>query len=420
VGLLRNAARGNAALGWSSALVLACGFDPSGVGGSGQIGDTTTVPSDSTWADVDDSVSASDPAGDDAASNTAGTDSAGPEDGVDSLDSTGGPVCDDWWKSAWTRRREVVVQEQPIEQAIPDVPALVLLNPDRIEYGATQIGGNDLRFVTDTNVVLPHEVETWSQDQVSYVWLRLPEVAAQGSPQPKIWMYYGNPGAANEAMPQQVWDAGFVSVHHLRGHDDSTVNGHDGASGTPPVAVPGWIGGAQRFDGVDDQLTLMGESAYDFTDALTVEAWIRVESFDLYYQAIVTKGDDAWRLHREATSSVIGFGTDTDTTADDNFPGVTPVNDGEWHYVVAVLGSDEKRLFVDGVSDGTMPYVSSLRLTDHDVMIGENQQNVGRFFDGDIDEVRISSVSRGRGWIGVQHTSMNDELLEYGPEETCP
>ncbi len=402
-------------LGSLGACALACGFDASGVGGSGQLGDTTSESVDATTAGNDDAVS--DPAGD-AASN-AETPDSGPDDATDSIGTTGGSGCGDWWHPAWTRRRAVTIQEQAIDKALPAVPALVLLNPDRIDYGATQVGGNDLRFVTEAGTVLPHEIETWVQDEISYVWLQLPEVAAQGDPQPRITMYYGNAAAANEATPHAVWDSGFVSVHHLKDTADSTNNGHHAISSTPPTAAAGWVGGAQRFDGVDDQLTLMGEPAYDFTTTLTVEAWIRVESFDLYYQAIVTKGDDAWRLHREDYTDFIGFGTDTAAT-NDNFPGMTSVNDGEWHYVVAVLGMEDKRLYVDGAPDGNVPYTGPLRVTDHDVMIGENQQTPVRFFDGDIDEVRISSVARGRGWIGVQYRSMNDELLAYGGEETCP
>lgn len=404
------------ALGSLSAFALACGFDTSGQGGSGQLGETTSMPTDATSGDAPTSLT--DPAGDDAASNADAPESAGPEDSG-AVDTTGGVTCPDWWHPSWTRRRAITIQEQVIDKALPAVPALVLLDTTRIDYGATQVGGNDLRFVSEAGTVLPHEIETWAPGQLSYVWLQLPEVAAQGEPQPRVTMYYGNPAAANEGTPQAVWEPGFVSVHHLKGTEDSTANGHHGASATPPLAVSGWVGGAQSFDGVDDQITLMGEPAYDFTTTLTVEAWIRVEMFDRYYQAIVTKGDDSWRLHREEYQPVVGFGTDTAST-NDNMPGLTAVDDGEWHYVVAVLGLEDKRLYVDGVPDSNMPYVGPLRVTDYEVMIGENQQSPGRFFHGDIDEVRISSVARGRAWIGVQYHSMNDELLAYAPEETCP
>jgi hypothetical protein len=412
VGLVRKDA-----LAWLGTCALACGFDTSGLATSGAIAESGDGTQSTTGAG-DDSVDAVDDADADPDAGDAPEAGAdGPGDDTTAAE-TGGSPCGDWWNTQWTRRRAIALKPHTLEQPIADVPVMLLLEPNRIDYAATQVGGGDLRLVSE-GAVLAHEIETWKGGNDSYVWVRLPQIVAQGDAQPIVHMYYGNPSAADESMPTQVWDAGFVSVHHLQGMQDSTANAHDGGSLTPPMATPGWIGGAHAFDGYDDHLVLPNEAAYDFADAMTVEAWIRVEVFDTYYQAIVTKGDDAWRLHREATTPYACFGSDTRYSADDNLPGAIPVDDGEWHYVVAVYGGDEKRLFVDGTLDGAMPYPGPLRQTDHAVLIGENQQMQYRHFWGDIDEVRISSVARERSWIGIQMRSMNDDLVEFGPEETC-
>ncbi len=49
---------------------------------------------------------------------------------------------------------------------------------------------------------------------------------------------------------------------------------------------------------LDDFVSIPNESQFDITGSITVSAWIRVESFTKSWQAIVTKGDRAWRLHR--------------------------------------------------------------------------------------------------------------------------
>jgi hypothetical protein len=64
---------------------------------------------------------------------------------------------------------------------------------------------------------------------------------------------------------------------------------------------------ALSFDGVDDYVTLANESNFDFTNQMTVEAWIKVDAFDKNWQAIVTKGDDSWRLHRYNNTNFLNF-----------------------------------------------------------------------------------------------------------------
>jgi hypothetical protein len=409
-------------LGSLGACALACGFDASGIGSSGDLADTSSASGMATLEHGgDDAMDASgiDDGALDTNDDAPGTE-GGPTEGSGADETVGGNICGDWWNPAWTRRREVILGDTGVEAALMDVPVLVLLEPRDIDYAATQIGGTDLRFVDSAGQVLDHEIESWTPDDASFVWLRVPVLSPMDQPQPRIEMYYGNASAADEKTPQDAWEPGFVSVHHMSSWLDATANGHHGESATPPSAGEGWIAGGGGFDGYDDYLKLVGESSYDLADAVTIEAWIRVANFDSWYDAIVTKGDDAWRLHREGYTDFVGFGTDTATTDNDNLAGMISVNDGQWHYVVAVFGGGEKRLYVDGVPDTSVAYVGPLKLSDHDVLFGENQQSMYRFFEGDMDEVRISSVARGRPWIHVQTLSMNNELLDYGSEETCP
>ena len=39
-------------------------------------------------------------------------------------------------------------------------------------------------------------------------------------------------------------------------------------------------------------------------------------------------------------------------------------------------------------------------------------------FDGVLDEVRLERATRSAEWIRVQHDSMRDALLDYGPIES--
>ena len=49
--------------------------------------------------------------------------------------------------------------------------------------------------------------------------------------------------------------------------------------------------------------------AFHFANALTIETWLKVNQFDRNWQAIITKGDTAWRFHRYNNTGKIAFGT---------------------------------------------------------------------------------------------------------------
>ena len=81
---------------------------------------------------------------------------------------------------------------------------------------------------------------------------------------------------------------------------DSSGNGHDATVQGNPDWQPtgGKVGGAIALGGDGDFLTIDDESAFDFLGGVTVAAWIKVNAFDKPWQAIVTKGDSAWRIQR--------------------------------------------------------------------------------------------------------------------------
>ena len=180
------------------------------------------------------------------------------------------------------------------------------------------------------------------------------------------------------------------------------------ASGNALRAADGYPGTALDFDGDDDFITIPNEPPFDFTGAMTIEAWIRVDAFDKTWQAIVTKGDSAWRLHRYNNTNTVAFGTTGLSNVD--LYGTTNVNDGQWHHVAAVYDGSNKYLYVDGRLDASAAAAGSVSLNNYAVRIGENWEETGRQFDGRMDEVRIWSVARNQDQIReTMHLTLNGD-----------
>ena len=170
-------------------------------------------------------------------------------------------------------------------------------------------------------------------------------------------------------------------------HDSSGSN-NDGMLTGGPVWQPssGKIGGALQFDGNDDYVTISNESNFDLTDQITVAAWIKVNNFNRMWQSVVTKGDNAWRLHRYVETNNLKFNYDRGARGP---VGSINVNDGKWHHVSGVYDGSKLYLYVDGSLDASVDAPDGIKTNDFNVCIGECLEIRGRYWNGMIDDVRI-------------------------------
>ncbi len=171
---------------------------------------------------------------------------------------------------------------------------------------------------------------------------------------------------------------------------DSTGNGHDGTVSAQPAvyaqpARPG-SSGSYTFDGVDDGVSIPDSDALEGGSSMSVEAWFKVNAFTANWQAIVTKGDDAWRIARDGVTNQVSF--DTNSAAGFHVLACTTnVNDGKWHHVAGTYDGTTKRIFIDGVQEAFSAWAGPVNGNTYPVMIGENAGATGRRWSGNIDEV---------------------------------
>lgn len=151
------------------------------------------------------------------------------------------------------------------------------------------------------------------------------------------------------------------------------------------------------FDGTNDFINIPNEYNFDFSYNMTVEAWIKVNSFSVNDQSIITKGNDSWALTRNGTSNSLKFsisyyqifwGTQVQSVY-----GNRSVNDGKWHHVAATYNGSQMILYIDGNVDSYVSFNQQIDNGSYPVYIGGNAQIAGNNFNGQMDEVRIWSTS---------------------------
>ncbi|MBE0536566.1 MAG: hypothetical protein IH624_12945 [Phycisphaerae bacterium] len=177
---------------------------------------------------------------------------------------------------------------------------------------------------------------------------------------------------------------------------DSAGISHGTLAGDPVWApLDGRIDGTLQFDGQGDYVNCGNNAVFNIRNAITVSAWVKVDAFTTSWQGIVTKGDSAWRLQGVGTDDVLGTlefactGVMVPYTEWGNILGNIRVDDGQWHHAAGVYDGLTMSLYVDGVLDVTSVASGQIAVNNYDVCIGENAQQRGRFWRGQIDEVRV-------------------------------
>jgi hypothetical protein len=212
-----------------------------------------------------------------------------------------------------------------------------------------------------------------------------------------------------------TWGNSYARVYHLgegggTAYDSAgNANASDNASAT---GTTGKIGDRQEFDGSDDYYTATLVSAFDDTHDWTCTLWARFDDLD-GRQPLVTHGKTSdyginigFRTGEGLGIRVYDFSTSTGLVAltDDDFN-----TTGSYvHLAAAYDGTAQSAtLYLDNATQSGSGNVSSWGGTEALNLATDPGQN-NYFFDGYMDEVRISTTARDDDWIGTQYTNQND------------
>ncbi|MGH2712155.1 MAG: LamG-like jellyroll fold domain-containing protein, partial [Actinomycetota bacterium] len=206
--------------------------------------------------------------------------------------------------------------------------------------------------------------------------------------------------------------SGVVAWWPGDGDTDDIVGGRDGTATNGATFGTGKVGQAFLLDGTDDYINIPHDSVFDFTEAVSIEAWIKADTFADQddFAAIVTKGDNSWRMQRHSNSQNGAFGTSGLSNVDQ--VGNDIIDNDVWHHLVAVWDgpNDDKFFYVDGVADASDLNVSgSIAVSGFDVQIGRNAQtSPSRHWEGLIDEVTLYNRALSAAEVAALHAADED------------
>ena len=172
---------------------------------------------------------------------------------------------------------------------------------------------------------------------------------------------------------------------------DSSGNGNDGTLVGDPQWVAGVLGGALEFNG-DDYVDCGNGPSLEIRDAITISFWFNVVAFENTWEAMLSKGDSAYRVSRGGgDGDATHFGLSGTNAGGGNgwFNGNSIVTGGDWHHFAGTYDGAQGKIYIDGALDATSEATGQINIEPENFWIGNNSQNTDRFFHGMIDDVRL-------------------------------
>src|SRR3990167_3483110 len=278
-----------------------------------------------------------------------------------------------WFDDSWSYRQRVDVCSSDLAQTDYQV-SITLDTATLITAGKVQSDCDDIR-ITDTNgKLLPHWVEESNpgcNSATTKIWTKAPSITTSGA---TVYLYYGNPSAANVENPTKV----FVFYDNFSG-DLSRWTNPSGCAGAISSGVL-QITASTGCDSTPMYVTSLTQSdasgyAFDFRGKFSSGGSGRLQMYQRY-RSTNTHMARLWisgtvTNSQEATP---GFGGNTDI-------GNSGTSADTWYNFGIKVTGTSNQLYVNGTSIGTGTTVGATLTTQTDLTVGLGDYNTTVQYD---------------------------------------
>ena len=294
--------------------------------------------------------------------------------------------------------------------------------------------GYDIYFSTDTSgeAVLPFERVHWNATTgACEFWIQVPTLTHSASL--VIYLQYGNATiSTDQSNTTGTWDSNYVGVYHFGDGTtlsvaDSTGNANNGTNHGGTALNDGiggsgsGGGGSIAFASASSQYVDLGNAAsLNITGNITIEYWGKLSAgssgtlialtnltspgVNGYISAVGVSGGNGF-LYLYTTSSGPGVQGRT----------VTITN---WNNFAQTFDGSDLRAYTDGALDNTQATTQGSGSAISNSYIGCAYTTTD-FWNGSIDELRISKAQRSSDWLKTQYnmTSSPSGFVSIGSEQ---
>ncbi|MHA2100397.1 MAG: DUF2341 domain-containing protein, partial [Candidatus Kariarchaeaceae archaeon] len=339
------------------------------------------------------------------------------------------------WSSAtsgYKYRKAIRIESGKVSgtSSLTDYPLLINLYDEDLQ-DFTRSDGNDIVFTDYSGTKLDHEIElfdkNYSLTQAHLVtWVKIPSLSS--TTDTTLFMYFNKPSQSSvEENPSSVWDSSYKAIWHMAEDPgssnllDSTSNSNDGlmqGAMDSNDLIPGISGNAIDFDGVNDFYNVTHSSSLDITgNTITMEGWVYFDSLPVAddtplmvkatsenverYMLGVDGGSNPSLLNHRVTTGNGHYRYDTGS-----------IYAQEWTYLVAIYdGSKPASTAFSAYVNGELvseSYADGDILTSTSSLLIGKRTTSSRWFEGNIDELRLSDNVRSEDYVKTAYNNLNN------------
>ena len=338
------------------------------------------------------------------------------------------------WLSGYSLRRAITVQpnQVPNGATLNDFPMLVDITGSYLLTTGnggdiTNANGYDIAFSVDHTNTLNHDIIHYEGTTTGEykAWVEVPSIQ-DGT---VIYMYYGNSSVSADPSTSSTWGNSYEGVWQLDDDfNDASPNGRNGTN-YGSVNIGGIIDDAQSFeaDNGEDRVDVGTFSVSG--NALTISAWVAVESWTSTDGRILSKADgtgadDHWyslSARRLWFSYCLRFRLKTGGSTTTLSPTSGVMGVGNTYYATAVYDGSDMLLYLNGTLVGSTSKSGNIDV-DNSIsnFIGNNPPLDGGPFDGGIDHVTIASAARSADWVEAEFNNQGfpSDFFSVGSAQT--
>lgn len=334
-------------------------------------------------------------------------------------------VASAWWNEEWGYKKKISLDMTKLQQEGTTIPqdafVLIRLHTGNFTYFmdlAEQ--GKDIRLLAgDETTPLKFYIEKIDPvNEMALIWVKLPKDIGT-SPEPAVWMYYGNASAVDGQDAAGSFDVGQVLAYQFgkAGVKDLTANANNPSEATATAVEGGLIGEAGVFNGsqivrVPAKPSLLMASATGWT----LTTWLKLDQS--FPDGVIFKRVGAAGAVIVSVKDLIPHVEIVDATgASQDYASDKPLTLATWQHLALVASPENFSLFIDGVAIGTFS-VKLPELTG-DFTIGADEAG-GHGFTGSIDQFALYKIARDANALkfDAKMQGPSSVLVTYGEDST--
>lgn len=330
------------------------------------------------------------------------------------------------------QRAQVVISNKIYRGDSPlyDFPLLVSVKSDNLKHvskGGQVIHpkGYDIRVTKIDGVsILSSQVDSYNNETGEInIWVSIDTLSRNRNND--LFLYYGNPTVKAE-LPPVIWSNGYQAVWHLNGNLNAANTRKIKTTTIGIQTSEGLYGKAMRFSPLKkDYASIAYLENLDMKSDFSISAWINLSELGKKQVVLSNQGDTPGgyslfidEANKLSVSFINGSGKIIEMK---NQSSGEKLELDRWYHVAGVFSKEDKELitYIDGIEDRKITVTDIPFPSASELQIGRTKFEKESYFNGSIDELRISSIVRNQQWFATAffNESLTNQHFSLGKSE---